>query len=45
MIDVCLGYLVISLNKHHLVAKVFKAGLDRSLDLGELLSIAVHVPF
>ena len=29
MIDVCLGYLVVSLNEHHSVAEVLEAGLDR----------------
>ena len=31
MIDICLGYLVVGLNEHHLVAEVSKAGLNRQL--------------
>ena len=42
MIDVGLGYLVVSLNQHHSNAEVFKAGLDRQLDSRELLSIDAH---
>ena len=42
MIDISLGYLVVSLHQHHPVAEVLKASLDRQLDTRELLSIAAH---
>ena len=42
MIDVGLGYLVVSLDEHHSVAEVLEAGLDRQLDIAELPSIAAH---
>ena len=42
MIDISLGYLVVGLHQHHLVAEVLKAGLDHQLDTRELLSIAAH---
>ena len=42
MIDVCLGYLAVGLDQHHLVAEVLEAGHDRQLDTKELLSIAAH---
>ena len=42
MIDICLGYLVVGLHQHYLVAEVLKAGLNRQLDTGELPSIATH---
>ena len=42
MIDIGLSYLVVGLHQHDSVAEVFKAGLDRQLDAGELLSIVAH---
>ena len=32
MIDVCLGYLVVGLDKQHSLAEVLEAGLDRQLN-------------
>ena len=42
MIDACLGYLVVGLDRHHSVAGVLEAGLDHQLDTGELPSTAAH---
>ena len=42
MVDVGLGYLVVSLNEDYLVVEVLEAGLDRQLDTREILSIAAH---
>ena len=42
IIDVGLGYLVVGLDKHHSVAEVLEAGLDRQLDTGELPSVGAR---
>ena len=41
-IGVCLGYLVVSLDEHHLVAEELEAGLDHQLDTRKLPKIAAH---
>ena len=42
MVDISLSYLVVGLHQHNSVVEVFKADLDRQLNVGELPSMAAH---
>ena len=39
-----LGYLGVSLDRHHLVVQVLEASLDEKLDPREFLGVTTHVP-